>query len=149
MTGQTSKVSAPVWTFPGSWRMSASQEVNYRGSFGIFLICPKLVEDSKTGIHQATMAKIKLWTERLDDFTIKNCFVSPHHDGRNGIKYNLVGLPSIKILINRYGRVSKAVLGSKTMDDLANMMEWGTLGNDPALNNHQPQKSLTPKGHFQ
>ena len=57
--------------------MSASQGVNYRGSFGIFLIWPRLVEDSKTGIYQATMAKIKLWAERLDDFTIKNCFVSP------------------------------------------------------------------------
>ena len=60
MTGQTSKVSVPVWTFPGSWRLSARQGANYRGSFGIFLICPRLVEDSKTGIHQATMAKIKL-----------------------------------------------------------------------------------------
>ena len=26
-----------------------------RGSFGFFLICLRLVEDSKTGIHQATM----------------------------------------------------------------------------------------------
>ena len=31
--------------------MSACQGVNYRGSFGIFLICPRLMEDSKTGIH--------------------------------------------------------------------------------------------------
>ena len=52
--------NAQVWTFPGSWRMSACQRVNYGGSFGFFLICPRLMEDSKTGIHQATMAKIKL-----------------------------------------------------------------------------------------
>ena len=41
-------------------------------------------------------------------------------------KYNPVGLPSISVLINRDGRVCKAVL--KTMDDLANMMECGALG---------------------
>ena len=57
MTGQTSKVLAQVWTFPGSCRMSACQVVNYRGSFGIFLICPRLVEVSKTGIHQDTKIK--------------------------------------------------------------------------------------------
>ena len=76
-----------------------------------------------------------------------NTALFPHHDGRNGIKYNLVGLPSISVLINRNGRVSKAVLASKMMGDLANMMEWGTLGNGPAINNRQPQKGLTPKGH--
>ena len=64
-------------------------------------------------------------------------------------KYNLVGLPSISVLINRDGRVSKAVLASKMMDDLAKIIEWGTQMNGPALNNHRPQKSLTPKGHFQ
>ena len=40
-------------------------------------------------------------------------------------KYNLLGLPSISVLINRDGRVSKAVLASKTMDDLAKIIEWG------------------------
>ena len=39
--------------------------------------------------------------------------------------YNLVGLPSISVLINLDGRVSKAVLARKTMDDLAQMIEWG------------------------
>ena len=39
MNGQTRKVSAQVWTFPGSWRMSACQGVNYKGSFDFFLIC--------------------------------------------------------------------------------------------------------------
>ena len=43
-------------------------------------------------------------------------------------KYHPVGLPSISVLINRDGRVSKAVLACKTMDDLANMMEWGHSG---------------------
>ena len=36
-----------------------------------------------------------------------------------------MGLPSISVLINRDGRVSKAVLASKKMDDLAKIIEWG------------------------
>ena len=46
------------------------------------------MEDSKTGIHQATMAKIKLWAERLDDFTIKNYFASPIMMAETESKYN-------------------------------------------------------------
>ena len=51
---------------------------------------------------------------------------------------------------HRDGRVSKAVLACKTMDDLANMMEWGHSG---GMVRHSitinPKKSLTPKGHCQ
>ena len=72
------------------------------------------------------------------------CF--PHHDGRNRIKIQLVGLPSISVLINWDGRVSKVVLTCKTMDDLANMMEREHLGE---WSSTQPQKSLTPKGYCQ
>ena len=40
-------------------------------------------------------------------------------------KYNLVGLPSNSVWLDRDGRVSKAVLASKMMDDLAKIIEWG------------------------
>ncbi len=86
MTGQTSKVLAQVWTFPGSWRMSACQGVNYGGSFGIFLICPRLVEVSKTGIHQDQVVGRK--AGQLNHQKLL-CF--PHHDGRNRIKIQPCG----------------------------------------------------------
>ena len=64
-------------------------------------------------------------------------------------KYNLVGLPSISMLIDLYGRVSTAMLASKTLDDLAKMIEWGTQGNGQAPIIINTKKSLTPKGHCQ
>ena len=62
-----------------------------RRPFGFFLICPRLVGDSKTAIHQATMAKIELYAERLDDFPIKNCFVFPIMMAELGIKIQPCG----------------------------------------------------------
>ena len=43
-------------------------------------------------------------------------------------KYNLVGLPSISMLIDLDGRVSRAVLASKAMEVLAKMIECGHSG---------------------
>ena len=40
-------------------------------------------------------------------------------------KYNLLGLPSISMLIDLDRRFSRAVLASKTIKDLAKMIEWG------------------------
>ena len=60
-------------------------------------------------------------------------------------KYNLVGLPSISMLIDLDGRVSTAMLASKMLNDLAKMIEWGTQGNGQALNNHQHQKKSDTK----
>ena len=41
------------------------------------LFCPGLVEDSKTDIHHTSMDEVKLYKERLDDFTIRNFLFSP------------------------------------------------------------------------
>ena len=70
----------------------------------------------------------------LEDFTIKNSFVSPIMMAELESKYNLVGLPSISMLIDLDGRVSRAMLESKTMDDLAKMIVWGMVWHSITIN---------------
>ena len=43
-------------------------------------------------------------------------------------KFDLVGLPSFCMLTDLDGRVSRAVLASKMMDDLAKVIECGHSG---------------------
>ena len=147
--GLTSKVSTHVLTCPRSQRVGANQAVYYGGPFCLFLFCPRLVEDLETDIHRGTMAEVKLYTERLDDFTTKNRFVFPITMAELESKYNFEGPPSISLLINLDGRVSRDLLASMTMEYLSKMIEWGTQGNGLVLNNHQQQKSLTPKDYCQ
>ena len=55
------------------------------GSFGIFLICPRLVEDSKTGIHQSHHGQDQVVSRKAGWLHHQKLLCFPHHDGWNRI----------------------------------------------------------------
>ena len=57
----------------GQYRFKLS---DYKGAFCLFLFCPGLVDnDDEAGVRRSALAEIETYSERLNEFTSKNCFV--------------------------------------------------------------------------
>ena len=105
--------------------MSACQAINYGRSYNFSLLLQvgggflNQHPPSRHGQGQA---------ERQDDFTIKNCFVFPIMKAHLESKYKLEGLPFNSMSIELERRVSRTLLASMTIEDMAKMIEGGHSG---------------------
>ena len=97
---------------------------DYIGSFILFLFCPDLVDENGSESRDGALDELRAFADKGDVFKEKNCIVfAVVKDKKNGEEFNLDDIPSVQLLIDEGGKVSKSLLGTMTREDPTKQME--------------------------